>query len=97
MSKNHVKPDLTHRENYPIFGDTVTFVQGQGSEKNQFVGVISEHNVGGPQVWSIEVGEDKRKMHVFGSEILHIERTGVIPECPTVEYDPNTDPDLQNL
>lgn len=97
MSTDFVKPDLTRRENYPIFGDTVTFTKGAGVQKETFTGVISEWNVGGSAVWPVEVGEDKLKMHVHGSEIFHIERTGVIPECPTAAYNPKTDPDLQNL
>lgn len=75
---SYIKPDLTRRKNHPIFGDTVTFSKGSGEQRRIFVGVISEWNVGGPQVWSVEVGEDKTKMHCHGSEILHIERTGVI-------------------
>ncbi len=96
MSTDYIKPDLTRRENYPIFGDTVTFTNGQGSQKEIFTGVISEHNVGGPAVWDILV--DGNKMFVHGDEILHIERTGEVSECPTMkEYDPKTDPDLQDL
>lgn len=91
--------NLTRRENYPIFGDIVTFSQGHtgffGTSK-EFKGVISEHNIDGPQLWEVTV--DGRIMHVYGSQITKIERTGTIPECPTmVEYDPKTDPDLQDL
>jgi len=92
---DYIKPDLTRRSNYPIFGDTVTFSKEVGTQKQIFIGVISEWNVGGPQVWSVEVGENKRKMHVHGCELLHIERTGVIPECPAPYH--SYDPDLQNL
>lgn len=91
-----IRPDLTRRENFPIFGDKVTFIQGQGRDITQYVGIITEHNVGGPQLWEIDV--DGHPMHVYGSQILHIERLGEIPICPTVEkYDPATDPDLQDL
>lgn len=91
-----IKPDLTRRENYPIYGDTITFSQGQGRDIHQYVGVISEHNVGGPQAWDVMV-DGNTPMHVHGSEIEHIERTGEIPMCPTVEYDPNIDPDLKDM
>ena len=93
-----MRPDLTLKANYPIFGDTVTFSQGRGElfgTEKQYVGVISEHNVDGPQLWEVTV--DGRIVHVYGSQILNIKRTGVIPDCPTVEYDPETDPDLKNL
>lgn len=76
-----IKPDLTQRGNYPIFGDTVTFKQGCGTHfgpENQYIGVISEHNVEGPQLWEVMV--DGNLMHVFGSQILNIERTGKISE-----------------
>lgn len=91
-----IKPDLTRRENYPIYGDTITFSQGHGDDLRQYVGVISEHNVNGPQTWDVMV--ENTPMHVHGSEIDHIERTGEIPLCPTVVgYDPNIDPDLKDM
>ena len=91
-----IKPDLTRRANYPIFGDTLTFKKGEGTQAKQYVGIVSEWNVAGTQVWEVEVEVTKKKMHVYGCEISHIERTGEIPECP-VAYNPKNDPDLQNL
>lgn len=77
------KPDLTRRANYPIFGDTLTWTEEQGAQKKQYTGVICEHNVEGTQVWTVREVSTKNIMYVHGCDIINIERTGEIPECPT--------------
>lgn len=72
-------PDFTKRSEWPIYGDTLTFVKGYFKDAKKFVGVVSEWNVGGLAVWTVKT-EDNLIFHVHTEEIINVERTGEIPE-----------------
>jgi len=83
-------PDFTKQKEWPIFGDTLTFNVVSDHTMKQYVGIISEWNVGGPAIWTVKT-EEGLIFHVDTTQIVDVKHTGIIPDYIPNNYNSEND------